>query len=122
MTTGDLEQVQHSYVGAGDPAAEAAVALPHVVREADLAHLAIADNVDPYIALPRDNVAYGLAHLGVQSSLIDLLSRCHVDHQSREFTGTREAARVGRQDAIGAPLHHSSVRRGAAVQPAQVRL
>src|SRR6185437_15661332 len=76
------------------------------VAEADLAHLAIADDIDAGLELLLDHLRDGApdarTHLGRVAGLaVDL-----VPHHPREILGPRQAARVSRQNAIRTSLHN----------------
>ena len=84
---------------------EAGVALDHVVAESDLAHLAVADDVDAGLDLLGDDFGDRLLHACRELDRVDRLFVELVPHHADEIVRTREAPGVRRQDTLGAALH-----------------
>ena len=84
---------------------KAAVALHHVVAEADLAHLAVGDDVDAGLPLARHHVDDRLLDASLQLRLVDRLFIEEIPHHAREIGRPRQAAGMRGQDAVVAPLH-----------------
>ena len=95
---------------------EAGVALHHVVAEADLAHLAVGDDVDAGLALLADHLDDGLLHPRGELVLVDRLFVEQIPHHAREVRRPRQAAGMGGENAVGAPLHRSLPRPIAPLQ------
>ena len=95
---------------------EAGVALHHVVAEADLAHLAVGDDVDARLALLADHLDDGLLHPRGEFVLVDRLFVEQIPHHAGEVRRPRQAAGMGGENAVGAPLHPSLPRPIAPLQ------
>src|SRR6185437_7018577 len=85
--------------------AEARVALDHIVAEADLAHLAIADDVDAGFELLLDHLRHGAPDACAHLDRIAALAVDLVPHHAGEVIRPRQAACVSCQNAIGTSLH-----------------
>src|SRR5438132_1344390 len=79
--------------------------MAHVGRVADLALLAVVDDVYPGLDLPTDDVADGAAHARVERAGVRHVPRVERLERGRQVLGPRKAAGVCRQDAVGAELH-----------------
>src|SRR5262249_13735030 len=87
-------------------ALEADKALHDVAEEARLALLAVGDDVDTGLGLPPNDVVHGFAHQpGVSVAIVWLPAVLRFQDRD-EGVGSRQAADVGREDALRAPLHH----------------
>ena len=86
-------------------AAETLVAVLHIGGIADLARLAIADRVDAERHLALDDRIDGGLDLGLDLRFVHRLARLARHQQHPERFGTRQAADVGRQNAVAAEFH-----------------
>ena len=86
-------------------AAEARHALRDIGLEADALLLAVVADVDAGRDLARDGVAHGAVHLLGERSCVDRLAGLPPDQQVGERGVARQAADVGRQDAVVAQDH-----------------
>jgi len=87
-------------------AAEAVEAVLHVIDEADLALLAVADDVDPRRDLLFDGLDHRSRHPGFVGGALLRRARLEAGQQHLpEVRGARQAADVGREDASRAALH-----------------
>ena len=68
--------------------------MAHVGRVADLAHLAVADEVDPGIDLVRDSVGDRRAHDALELGVVDRAAVVLSEHDVDDLLGPREAADV----------------------------
>ena len=84
---------------------DAADAVPNVGGIGRLAHLAIADDVDAGFDLRRDNVVDRLRRLGFERLCIDSRAGLTPENKVDQRLRPGQAARVGRQDAVGRSLH-----------------
>ena len=84
---------------------EAVVALHHIIAEADLAHLAVGDDVDTCIALLLHSLGDRFHDSRIELALIDRLLIDQVPHHAREIRRTGQAAGMRRLNAIGAPCN-----------------
>jgi hypothetical protein len=76
--------------------------------EVGLADLAIVDDVDTRLHLLTDDLANGGWKLMLECSLVDLVPReLRLQHWQHTFW-PRQAAHVGREDAVRAALHYGS--------------
>jgi hypothetical protein len=99
---GKLAEVGGDELGA---VGEAGIALHHIIAEADLAHLAVGDDVDAGGALLAEHLRHRLAHPRAQLALVHRLAVEQVPHHAREVRRPRQAAGVGGEDAVGASFH-----------------
>src|SRR5438067_510999 len=91
---------------------EAGQALVDVRNEAGLAHLAVIDDVDAELGLLADDLPDRVSHPGGEGLLIvGAAGRLGLD-QLEQVTRARQASGVGRQEAVGAPVHGRLARRG----------
>src|SRR5262245_7396203 len=84
---------------------EAGIALHHVIAEADLAHLAVRDDVDAGIALLADDLLDRFAHPRAQLALVHRLLVEQIPHHAGKIRRPRQAAGVGGEDTVGASFH-----------------
>src|SRR5262249_46381872 len=84
---------------------EAGKAMAHVSRVADLALLAVVDDVYAGLELLSDNVADGAAHARVEDLRIRHAPRVEGLQGGCQVLSPRKAASVCRQNAVGAELH-----------------
>ena len=84
---------------------EAAKMLHHVVGEADLPHLAVADRVDTDLALALHDVGDRFARTAIKRVRVDRLFAKDVVQHLGQIVGPGQAAGVGRQNPLGAELH-----------------
>src|SRR5580700_894457 len=89
-------------------AAEAGQTVLDIGRVADLARLAVADNVDANRNLAGDDIGHRLAHLAVKIRVIVVLALILLDQQLDHRLRPRQTADMGRQNAIGAEFHGGS--------------
>jgi hypothetical protein len=66
-------------------------AVAHVCRVANLAHLAVADEVDPGIDLVRDSVGDRCAHDALELGVVDRAAVVLSEHDVDDLLGPREA-------------------------------
>jgi hypothetical protein len=76
---------------------------------ADLAHLAVVDDVYSALHLPVDHLLYGTAHGAIEGRLIEGLITVLRKQQIHDRLRPRQAARVRRQNPIGIPVHSMSL-------------
>ncbi len=76
---------------------EAGQTVAHVCRIADLAHLAVADEVDPGVDLVRDSVGDRRAHDTLELGVVDRAAVVLSEHDVDNLLGPREAADMCRQ-------------------------
>ena len=86
-------------------AAEAGKPILHVGGIARLRHLAVIDDVDAGIGLLSHHLGHRRAHPRRQGGALDRHSLFLGVHHADEVVGPRQAAGVGRQEAIGAAYH-----------------
>ena len=86
-------------------AAETGEALLDVGRVADLAGLAVTDDIDADRHLVRDDLAHRLRDLAIEIGMIVGLVLILLHQQIDQRLRPRQAADMGRQDAIRAELH-----------------
>jgi hypothetical protein len=79
--------------------------VPDVGRIADLALLAVVDDVDAGFELLADDVADRAAHARLERRRIRHAARVERLERGRQVLGPRKAAGVRGQDAVGAELH-----------------
>jgi len=79
--------------------------MAHVGRVADLALLAVVDDVQAGLDLLADDVGDGAAHARVERPGIRHGPRVERLQGSCQVLGPRKATSVCRQDAVGAELH-----------------
>src|SRR5215831_16651221 len=84
---------------------EAVEAIIDIPKEAFLALLTIADNIDPDFDLLADHVGHGLAHQPGEDLCIVRLTTFLQAQQGNEGLGPCQAANVCGQDAVGTLLH-----------------
>ena len=84
---------------------EAGEAVAHVGRVADLAHLAIADDIHAGVHLAEGHFADGAGHHGVEFGLVVILPAVLGEELVDDVLGARHAADVGGEDALAALLH-----------------
>ena len=104
----DLLLPRRGHAHVVDVGLEAAEAVLDVAEEADLAHLAVRDDVDAVLDLLTHPIGDRLGDLAVEQlgvvgpAVLPLLQRVE------QLVGTGQAADVGGEDAIGAALHEST--------------
>ena len=79
--------------------------LRHIHGEADARLLAVADDVDPGLELAGQHVGDRGRALAVQESLVDLFSGLLAQQQVGQMRRPRQAAAMGREDAVVAAQH-----------------
>src|SRR5205085_6913693 len=90
-------------------AAIAAHTRSHVGLECDALLLAVIADVDAGLSLPLHHVGDRAVHLAVYPSPVDCLTRLALDQQFGQRLVARQAADVGRQDAVAAGDHGVSL-------------
>ena len=80
-------------------------AVLHIGRVGGLALLAVADDVDTARYLLRDDRRHRLGRLRLEGGLVDQRAGFARRDQVEHRFGARQAADMGRQDALGAELH-----------------
>ena len=88
------------------PLLQAVEALRCVGNETRLAHLAIADDIETGIHLLPHAVGDGVTDSRGISLFVDRLAVHLVEHHFEQIVRPRQAADVGRQNAIGAQFHY----------------
>ena len=89
---------------------EAAEAVADIGRVADLAHLAVADEVDPGLHLAPDAIAHRLADHAVVSCPVDRLAAVLGEHELDDLLGPRQASDMGGCDPVYLPhLSHPTL-------------
>src|SRR5215204_5090421 len=85
---------------------------------ADLAHLAVVDDVYPALPLLVDDVFDRTPHGAFEGRRIEPLVAVLREEQIHYRLGPRQAAGVSRQNPIGVPVHSMFLVPAAAVSPA----
>ena len=85
--------------------AEAGEPVPDVGGVADLALLAVADDVDAGLALGPDDVGHRLAHARLEGGRVGHAAGVQRLQEHGEIVGAGQAAGVRREDAVGAGFH-----------------
>ena len=99
-------------------AAEPGQPLVHIGRIADLARLAVADDIDADRHLARHDVGDRLAHLRGELGSVVRLVAILLDQQLHQRLRPRQAADMRRQDAVCAELHGALLSATASPMPA----
>src|SRR5688572_16365195 len=88
-------------------AVESRQPMPHVRGIADLAHLAVAHDVEPSVSLQPDDLVYALLQCVLETLCIDGVAAILGEQQIDEPLRSWEAADVCGEDAIGGRRHWS---------------
>jgi hypothetical protein len=86
-------------------AAEAGETVLHVGGVGGLAHLAVVDDTDAGVDLLARDLGHGGADARGERGRVDRHAFLPGEHRTDQVVGPREAAGVGREEAVGAALH-----------------
>ena len=92
----------------GELAAEAVEPILDVGRVADLAGLAVADDVEPDIGLALDNIRNRAPHHAIELGLVIGFAAVLAEQQRDRVVRPRQAADVGGENSIGTVFHDFS--------------
>ena len=76
---------------------------------ADLAHLAVTDDIDTGLDLARDHLVHRIAHAGVKSGLVVAIVIFFLQEKFRYAAGPRQTTNMGGQNSVTAEFHDLSM-------------